>query len=143
MVELSPEVERFLRGERVARLATVDGAGRPHVVPIVFVYDAGRVYTPLDAKPKSVEPRALRRVRNILANPQVQVLVDRYDDDWRRLGYAQLRGTAELLESGEELAHALELLAGKYEQYSELPLAGRPAIRVAVERVVTWGSLGG
>ena len=143
MLELSPEVERLLRDERVARLATVDEAGRPHVVPIVFVYDAGRVYTPLDAKPKSVEARALRRVRNIVANPYAQVLVDRYDEDWRRLGYVQLRGRAELLEAGEELERALALLAAKYAQYDELPLAGRPAIRMLVERVVSWGSLAG
>ena len=143
MVDLGPEVARFLDEERVARLATVDAAGRPHIVPIVFVYERGCVYTPVDRKPKSVGPRKLLRVRNILANAQAQVLVDRYDEDWRRLGYVQLRGRAELLERGEEVERALELLVDKYRQYEELPLDGRPVIRLAVERVVTWGLFAG
>lgn len=141
MIELEAVVERFLRRQPVARLATVDASGRPHVVPVVFVLDAGRVYTPIDRKPKSVGARELRRVRNIVPNPQAQVLVDRYDEDWRRLGYVQLRGQARLLETGEELARALALLERKYEQYAELPLDGGPVIRLDVERVVTWGAL--
>lgn len=135
-----PEPE-FFQTERVARLATVDGRGRPHIVPIVFAYDSGRLYTPLDLKPKSVAPRRLQRVRNLLANPHVQVLIDRYDEDWSRLGYEQLRGRAELLEGGAEYERALRLLERKYPQYAELPLRGRPLIKVTVERVVSWGRL--
>ncbi len=142
MPSLDARVERFMREQRVARLATVDAAGTPHVVPIVFVYTKGRLYTPIDRKPKSTAPEGLRRVRNLLANPNVQVLVDRYDEDWQRLGYVQLRGRAALLNEGSvEYRRALRLLEGKYEQYAELPLAGRPLIRVTVERVVSWGSL--
>jgi PPOX class probable F420-dependent enzyme len=128
----------LLRSGRVGRLATVDARGRPHVVPVVFAYRAGVVYTPVDLKPKSVEPRRLQRVRNVLANPNVQLLVDRYDEDWRRLAYAQLRGRAALLEDGPEHARALRLLERKYPQYAGLPLAGRPVIRITIERVVVW-----
>lgn len=133
--------EEFLAGARVARLATVDGRGRPHIVPIVFALDGNVLYTPVDLKPKSVAPRRLLRVRNILRNPNVQVLLDRYDEDWARLGFVQLRGRAELLESGEEYERALRLLEAKYPQYGALPLVGRPVIKVAVERVVRWGQL--
>jgi PPOX class probable F420-dependent enzyme len=133
--------EEFLQSARVARLATVDGRGRPHIVPIVFAYEADTLYTPLDLKAKSVEPRRLLRVRNILRNPQVQVLLDDYDEDWGRLGYLQLRGRAELIEAGEEYERALELLQRKYPQYGLMPLAGRPVIKVAVERLVRWGPL--
>ncbi len=143
MARLASRVERFLRGQRVARLATVDASGRPHVVPIVFAYSAGRLYTPIDLKPKSAAPRRLQRVRNILANPQVQVLIDRYEEDWGRLGYVQLRGRAELIERGDEHRRALRLLEGRYPQYAELPLRGRPVIKITVERVVTWGALAG
>ncbi len=141
MVHLTGQVERFLRAQRVARLATVDAQGRPHVVPIVFAYAAGRLYTPLDLKPKSVSPRRLGRVRNILANPQVQVLVDHYTDDWQQLGYVQLRGRAELIERGYEYRRALRLLERRYPQYAQLPLQGRPIIKVSVERVFSWGRL--
>ena len=141
MMELAGEVERFLRAQRVARLATVDTRGQPHIVPIAFAYAAGCLYTPIDLKPKSVSPRRLQRVRNLLVNPQVQVLVDRYDDDWRRLGFVQLGGRAELIERGQEYRRALRLLEGRYPQYAQLPLQGRPIIRVTVERVFSWGHL--
>ena len=141
MVRPVAKVERFLRSQRVARLATVDAHGHPHVVPIVFVYAAGRLYTPIDAKPKSVSPEHLQRVRNILINPQVQVLVDHYDDDWRKLGYVQVRGRAELIQRGDEYRSALRLLQRKYPQYARLPLEGRPFIKVSAENVVSWGKL--
>ena len=133
---------RFLDEQRSARLATVDGRGRPHVVPIVFVYDGRVVYTPLDRKPKTVGPEGLRRVRNIRSNPHVQVLVDHYDDDWASLGYVQLRGTAAILESGPEYRTAIGLLEAKYPQYRELSLEGCPLIRIFVEHVVAWGEIG-
>jgi len=134
-------VEKFARERRVARLATVDERGRPHVVPICYAYTRGRLYTPLDLKPKATAPEGLRRVRNILANPQVQVLIDDYDEDWSRLAFVQLRGTAALLREGPEYHRALRLLTRKYPQYQALPLAGRPIIQITVERVVAWGRL--
>ena len=131
----------MLDEQRVARLATVDGRGRPHVVPIVFVYADRIVYTPVDLKPKAVPAERLRRVRNILSNPHVQVLVDHYDEDWQRLGYVQLRGEAEIIEDGAEYRRAIRLLEGKYRQYEELPLDGRPVIKITVDRTVSWGEL--
>ena len=41
----------------------------------------------LDRKPKSTAVTRLRRVRNILANPQVSLVVDHYEEDWHRLWY--------------------------------------------------------
>lgn len=142
MTKKAAEVESFLRAQRVARLATVDRQGRPHIVPVVFAYAAGRLYTPVDLKPKSAPPERLRRVKNIHANPHVQVLVDHYDDDWRRLGYVQLRGRAQLIERGYEYRRAIRLLERKYPQYLDLPLQGRPIIKVSVEHTVVWGLLG-
>ena len=132
-------IERFIRQQRVARLATVDSHGRPHIVPIVFVYNDETIYTPIDLKPKDVRPQDLLRVLNIAQNPDVQVLLDRYDEDWQQLGFVQLRGRAELLEAGSDYEAVLRLLEQKYPQYSDLPLAGRPVIRVNIDRVVSWG----
>ncbi|HJX61872.1 MAG TPA: TIGR03668 family PPOX class F420-dependent oxidoreductase [Dehalococcoidia bacterium] len=134
-------VDRFVRERRVARLATVDERGHPHVVPICYAYTRGRLYTPLDLKPKATDPEGLRRVRNILANPQVQVLIDDYDEDWSVLAFVQLRGTATLLHEGPQYRRALRLLGQKYPQYQALPLTGRPVIQITVERVVAWGRL--
>ncbi len=138
-MELPGEIEAFVRAQRVARLATVDARGRPHVVPIVFAYAARRLYTPIDAKPKSVSFRELKRVRNILASHHVQVLLDRYDEDWSQLGFVQLRGRAELIERGDEHREAIGLLERAYPQYTGLPLEGRPVIRVTIESFFSWG----
>jgi PPOX class probable F420-dependent enzyme len=141
-METEEEFEALLAQARVARLATVDAQGRPHAVPVCFAYRDGVAYVPLDAKPKRVPPSRLRRVRNILANPEVQVLVDHYEEDWRRLAYVQLRGRATLIEPGAEHTGALALLRAKYVQYREMPLEAAPVIRIAVERAVRWSAAG-
>ena len=75
--------DRFARA-RVARLATVDADGGPHLVPIVFVVVEDTVWSAIDSKPKST--RALRRLDNIRVNPWVSLLVDHYSDDWTACG---------------------------------------------------------
>jgi PPOX class probable F420-dependent enzyme len=130
----------FIESQRVARLATVDERGRPHAVPICFVLDGGVLYSVVDEKPKRGDPRALRRLRNIAANPHVQVLFDVYDDtDWTRLRYVQLRGRARIIEAGAEQVRAVALLRERYAQYRTMALEERPVIAVDVERVVEWG----
>ena len=81
---------------RVARLATVDEQGRPHVVPICFAVDGDLLYTAVDAKPKRT--RELRRLRNVEANPAVEVVIDHWDEDWSRLWWVRLSGQARVVE---------------------------------------------
>jgi PPOX class probable F420-dependent enzyme len=116
---------------RVARLATVDPQGRPHVVPICFVLDGETLYTAVDEKPKRT--RRLQRLLNIEANPNVEVLIDRYDEDWSQLWWVRLRGTARIVDD----PRAVELLAAKYPQYRERPPRG-PVITVSIEERSEW-----
>ena len=115
----------------VARLATVDREGRPHVVPICFVIDGGTLYTAVDEKPKRT--RRLKRLENIEANPQVEVLIDHYEDDWTQLWWVRLRGAARVVDD----PRALELLAVKYPQYRAESPAG-PVIAVVIEERTEW-----
>ena len=108
--------------EPVARLATVGADGRPHVVPICFVIDGDTLYTAVDEKPKRT--RRLKRLENIEANPQVEVVIDHYEDDWSRLWWVRLRGPARVLEGGDERLAALVLLREKYPQYVRQPPDG-------------------
>jgi PPOX class probable F420-dependent enzyme len=138
-MDLSPDLEALVRDARVAHCATVDAHGRPHVVPVCFVYQDGLAYIALDAKPKRVPVTRLHRVRNLLLNPEVQLLVDHYDDqDWSRLAYVQLRGRATLIEAGHEHIEALVLLRAKYAQYVAMPLDAAPMIRIEAYEVVSW-----
>jgi len=135
------KAEDFLYRGRVARLATVDSSGRPLVLPICYAFDGGSLFTPLDEKPKSVAPRQLKRVRNILSNPHVAVVVDHYSEDWSQLGYVIVNGEADVLEAGEEHSRAVALLREKYPQYRSMNLEQRPIIRIRVTKIVTWGRL--
>jgi PPOX class probable F420-dependent enzyme len=132
-------VQEKLRRARVARLATVDADGSPHVVPICFAYDGGVFYTAVDRKPKRVLPEELARVRNIHARPQVALLVDKYTDDWKQLWYILVRGRASLLAAGEEHVQARTMLRDKYRQYVEGMLSEDALlIRILPERNVSW-----
>ena len=128
----------FIERHRVARLATVDGQGHPHSVPIIYAFDGQRLFTPIDAKPKRVGPHQLGRVRNIRTNPHIAVVVDEYSEDWRELAWVQIHGVATLVESGPEYEAGVALLEAKYPQYATMPLAGRPMIVVKVNRVSSW-----
>ena len=139
---LSPEQAAFLVRRRVARLATAGGAGEPHVVPVCFSYSGGAIFIALDEKPKDVPPDRLKRVRNILENPSVAFVADRYSEDWNRLAFVMVRGRAELLEPGaQEHMAAVRLLRGKYHQYETMRIEDNPVIAIRPEKVASWGAL--
>ena len=127
---------RVLAG-RVARLATIDEEGRPHLVPICFALDRDVLYSAVDEKPK--RSRRLKRLANIRAHPDVTVLVDHYEEDWSRLWWVRLRGDARVLEAGPEHDGALALLAEKYDQYRAVPPTG-PVIAVHVREWRGWSA---
>ncbi len=123
--------------QRVARLATVDPDGRPHLVPITFALVGDTLYTAVDAKPK--RSRTLRRIENARERPDVAVLVDHYEDDWTRLWWARLRGRARVLDGGEEAERALAALTAEYEQYQEAA-PGLPVLAVDVDEWRGWSA---
>ncbi len=139
---LTADEQALLGRARRAVLATVAADGRPRLVPIAYAYTDGVLYTALDEKPKHVsDPHELARVRDILARPQVTVLVDEWDEDWTRLAWLRLYGQATLLEPiASEHAAAVNLLRDRYSQYARHRLEERPVIRIAVERVVGWSA---
>lgn len=120
----------------MARLATVGSTGAPHLVPITFaLLDERTLVTAVDHKPKRT--RALRRLANIAANPQVSVLVDHYESDWERLWWVRADGRARVEKAAP--AGAAEALARRYEQYRERPPAG-PFIVIEIQRLSGWSA---
>ena len=137
-MRLTPnEIQQRLAGARSATLGTTDGTGRAHLVPIVFAYRDGVIYTAIDAKPKTT--LRLRRIANIELNPQVSVLVDHYEDDWDRLWWIRLDGVARIASDGSLRESALEVLTEKYPVYAAQPPPG-PAIAITVERIRSWSA---
>jgi PPOX class probable F420-dependent enzyme len=128
----------LLRDARVGRLATADAVRRPLVVPVCYAFDGARVYSAVDAKPKST--RNLRRLRNIADNPHVSLVVDVWDEDWSRLCWVIVEGNAQILHAGASFQQAIDLLVTKYPQYRTLPLdrTGGVVIAITPERVLAW-----
>ncbi len=137
---LSERERRFLNRRKVGHLATADRRGAPHVVPVCFAIEGEALYITVDEKPKRADV-PLKRLRNIADNPAVAVVVDRYDDDWTRLGWVMLRGRADILGEGGEHARAQALLRERYSQLRAMDIAGLPVIAVRLERVTSWGNL--
>lgn len=134
------EAERgFLERQRVGHLATADENATPHVVPVCYAPAETSLYIAIDGKPKS--GRKLKRLANIEANPQVSLVVDRYDDDWRRLGWVMLHGRGDILHAGDERERALALLCARYSQYRDMTFDGLPIIAVRIAQTTSWGDL--
>ena len=131
----------FLANRRVAHLATADRRAVPHVVPVCFALAGETLYITVDEKPKRVSGRALKRLRNIAENPAVAVVVDRYEEDWTRLGWVMLHGRAEILSEGTEHDDAQALLRSRYPQLAAMQIARHPVIAVRIERTTSWGDL--
>ena len=138
---LSERERRFLAQQRIAHLATADRGAVPHVVPVCFAVAGGTLYITIDEKPKRRPASALKRLKNIAENPAVAIVVDRYEEDWTRLGWVMLHGRADILREGQEHQHAQALLRSRYPQLAAMQIATYPVIAVRIERTMSWGDL--
>jgi pyridoxamine 5'-phosphate oxidase family protein len=113
---------RYLRSQRLARLATADAAGAPHVVPVGFRLsdDANAIEVGGHNFAKS------KKYRDVKANPAVAIVIDDLAsvDPWTPRGI-EVRGTAEPQESGGD-----ERFASGFDD---------AWIRIVPKRVITWG----
>lgn len=130
-------MRRRIEESRDAYLATADADGRPHAVPIGFAVAGDTLYFAVDAKPKQTVN--LKRLRNIAANPHVAVLFDHYEEDWSRLWWVRVDGTARVVEDTAEAERAIDLLLARYPQYSQMRPSG-PVVAITIERMTSWAS---
>ena len=135
---LNQRQRRFLDASRVGHLATADRNGAPHLIPVCYAVEGASLYITIDEKPKRRD-MPLKRVRNILENPQAAFVVDRWDEDWSRLGWVMLRGPAEILDAGAEHDRAQALLRERYPQYRTMALGELPVIALRIARATSWG----
>ncbi len=141
-MHLLPRASRLVRTARLAHLATADLSGRPHVIPICFAFDGKHFYSPIDEKPKRVEPGKLKRLENIRKNPSVALVIDHYEEDWRRLAYVLITGRARILMRGASHSRAVRLLRRKYKQYRAMAIDARPMIVIKPKQIRDWSFRG-
>lgn len=137
-------VKTIIDKARVARLATVDSECKPHLIPVVFVFDNYSYFIPIDEKTKQSRPEKLKRAKNIQQNSNVTLLIDDYNENWRKLYFIMIQGKASIiggkkLEQNEllllEKAH--KLLSDKYLQYQKIGI-GEYVIMIIPQKVITW-----
>jgi PPOX class probable F420-dependent enzyme len=129
--ELPGWAAELLSSARVARLGLLDERDLPRVLPVTFAVFEGAVWSAVDRKPK--RPGEPARVRRLKRRPDAALLVDRYDDDWSRLAWLELRGPVTI----HPLGPAVEALASRYEQYRDEPPPG-PLLRLEVRDATWW-----
>jgi len=139
-------VKTIIDKARVARLATVDSECKPHLIPVVFVFDNYSYFIPIDEKTKRSRPEKLKRAKNIQQNSNVTLLIDDYNENWRKLYFIMIQGKASIiggkkLEQNEllllEKAH--KLLSDKYLQYQKVGI-GEYVIMIIPQKIITWKS---
>jgi len=140
LISFTPFENKILENESVARMATSDISGLISVVPICFAFDGEYIFTPIDNKPKKTKATKLKRVLNIIESSKATILVDKYEDDWKKLYYLMIRGEAEIIEHGELYEKSLNLLCLKYKQYVEmkLPELNLPVIIIKPVNKAFW-----
>ncbi len=145
MPSWTAEARSFLEAHRVGHLGTAGRDGAPHVVPVCYALDDGALYFVADLKPKRGPARDLVRLRNLRENPRAAIVVDEWDEDWRRLAYVLVRGPARTLTDPAAHATALALLRARYPQYRAMALEDpieHPVVRIEPARVVLWRAAG-
>jgi PPOX class probable F420-dependent enzyme len=129
-------IDQLLDTWPVARLATIDSGGRPHLVPIVFARVRGYLWSPVDGKRKG--RRELARVHHVRANPAVSVLLDHYDADWSQLWWVRLDAVARVVTpldptEDPDVGPAVTALRRKYLQYERVELLRDPPTVLALQ----------
>lgn len=118
-LEFTPTELDYLRGQRLGRLATVDGDGAPQNNPVGFVIDGvGRVVV------GGLDLAATRKFRNVRHNANVAFVVDDLVsvNPWLVRG-VEVRGRAEALVDVDPPMRGL----------------GREVIRVTARWIGSWG----
>ena len=141
-MNIPSDVEEFIERARVARLATIDSEFKPHLVPVVFVFDGNHFFIPIDEKRKTAKPAKLKRIRNIQNNPNVALLIDEYSEEWTKLAFVTIQGKASITNKTEgniQVREAYKKLTTKYIQYQKIGI-GEMCIMIKPEKVVSWRS---
>ena len=142
-VSISAAIQRFINTHDVARLATADGTRQPHVIPFCYAFDGEHVYFVVDHKPKRQTSKPIKRIRNMLENPQAAIVIDDYSDDWSQLAYVLITGTTAMVEDADEYTRILSLLRERYPQYRAMDLrfGANTMVRITPTKVHAWGKI--
>lgn len=99
------EIDAFLNGVHLARVATVRPDGRPHVAPIWYLWEDGCFYFETS--------RNAVKAKNLRTNPYIAITVD-VTGGGLRLRYVILEGQAALIEDRVSVKKLTERIYSRY-----------------------------
>ena len=140
-MKLNQKTKALIKGAKVARLATVDQKSNPYVVPVVFVFHENSFFIPIDEKVKTVNARKLKRIKNIEKNPNVTLLIDKYQNDWKKLFFLMIHGKATVIDgkNNKLMDKIHKLLISKYPQYKKIGV-GNSCIMISPTKITFWNN---
>ena len=97
MNRFSTAEKEYMRSQRLGRLATVNSAGEPHVVPVSFRHNAELDVIDIGGHGMSRS----KKFRDILHNPNVAFVIDDVLPPWKPR-FLEIRGQAEQVSEGGE-----------------------------------------
>ncbi len=96
-------IDFLMEGTRTGKISTVREDGRPHVAPIWFVWNEGKIiFCTMDSSVKA---------KNIRRNPQVSICVD---DESPPYAFVIIQGTAKFSDNQKDLLKWNTVLGGRY-----------------------------
>ena len=116
-------------------LATAHAERGVDAVPVVFIVDGTWIVIPIDTVKAKTTTR-LQRLKNIVVDARVVVLVEHYDDDWTELWWVRANGRA--VEAPVTDAW-LAAFAAKYPDY-DAPGAIKSVILMTANSVTGWSA---
>lgn len=128
------QLDAFMREPNVAVLASVGPDGRPHQAPVWHLWEDGVSYVFTD--------RASQKWRNLLANPEASLCVERSETPY---AYVIVQGTAE--EDDTPLRDVVVKMARNYygedraEEAADRYTSANPnlmLLKISPRTVVTW-----
>lgn len=138
------KILEIIKSARIGYLATSSSNLQPYLTPVVFIVLQNRIFIPLDDKPKTIDVKELRRVKNIEENPKVSFLVDHYDEDWTNLWFVMIIGRATLVQmngrnkrTAKEIMNIHNMFLKKYSQYAKIGI-GNIYIKIGIEKTICW-----
>ena len=138
------EVQQFLSSNTVLEVATIGGDGWPHLAPMWYVMDEGKVVFRSFTKSQ--------KIVNLARNPKMTVLVET-GDDYSQLQGVMIKGTAQLVTDPAYVLSVYGGLAAKYPMINDTPVEldaealeaafGRfasknTAVVVVPNKIITW-----
>jgi pyridoxamine 5'-phosphate oxidase family protein len=123
MSVFTPEEIEYLQENKLGRLATADAERQPHVIPVTYSFNEEEDTIDVGG----LNFGAGKKWRDVEENPKVAFLVDDVIGPPRRARAVEIRGNAELHETGGETINP------------RFPNFAPQFIRIRPTRIVSWG----